>query len=422
MSDKPHINVVFIGHIDHGKSTLVGRLLLEMGRVDQRVIDKYREEAKTIGKDTFQFAWVMDKMAEERKRGITIDVSWDKIETQHKQVTIIDAPGHRDFLKNMITGANDADAAVLVVDSKEGVQQQTREHIYLARTLGVDQLIVAANKMDKIGYSQEGFNKLKESIEKIAKLVGYNTAKVKFIPVSAYEGENVTKKSGKMPWYNGETLEKAIDSLEEPKKPLDKPLRIPIDKVFSIKGIGLVPIGRIETGVLKVDEKVIFMPANKVGEVKSIEMHHEKISKAEPGDNIGFNVKGLNKGDIDRGDVCGSLDKPPTSVTQKNRITAKIVVFNHPTGLSVGNIPSIFCHTASVPVSVVEIKSKLDPTTGEESIQNPGVLRNGDSGVVVLQPLKPISMEKSSDIPELSRFALREAGETIAAGICVEIA
>ncbi|MDD5417876.1 MAG: translation elongation factor EF-1 subunit alpha [Candidatus Nanoarchaeia archaeon] len=421
MADKPHINLVFIGHIDHGKSTLIGRFMLETGHVDQRVIDKFKEEAKNIGKESYQYAWVIDKLGEERKRGITIDVAWDKMETQHRKITIIDAPGHRDFLKNMITGANDADAAVLVVDAREGVKEQTREHIFLARTLGVDQMIVAVNKMDRVDYSKEIYEQRKEELQKIIKSVGYNIEKVKFVPLSAIEGDNIVKKSEKMKWYNGEPLERAIDSLEEPKKPVDKPLRLPIDKVYAIKGVGLVPIGRIETGVINVNDKIIFMPANKTSEVKSIEMHHEKVEHAYPGDNIGFNIKGLSKNDIDRGNVCGPVDNPPSVATQKNTIEAKVVVLNHPKGLSIGHIPSLFCHTASVPVTIVEIKSRINPATGQEDIKNPPILKNGESGVVVMQPLKPLAIEKASDIPELSRFALREGGSTIAAGICVDI-
>lgn len=421
MPEKPHINLAFIGHVDHGKSTLVGRLLFEGGVIDKRIIDKYQEEAKAIGKESFKFAWVLDKLKEERKRGVTIDIGYNEFETPHKRFTIIDLPGHKDFLKNMITGTSDADAAVLVVDAREGPMPQTKEHIYLSKASGVDQIIVAVNKMDRINYEKQRFEEVKEEISKILTVIGFSKDTV-FVPVSAFEGDNIMKKSENMKWYTGPTFYDALDSLKPPEKPTHLPLRIPVDRVFQIKGVGVVPIGKIETGVMKLNDKVVVQPSNKVGEVKSIEMHHNLLQKAEPGDNIGFNIRGISKDDIKRGDVIGhSGEKEPSVVTPKDSFESKIVVLIHPSGLGPGHVPTLFAHTTNVPIRIIEVISKINPKTGEELEKNPKVLRSGEIGIVVCQPLKSFVIEEAGEIPELSRFALREGGMTVAAGICSKI-
>ncbi|MBI1971988.1 MAG: translation elongation factor EF-1 subunit alpha [Candidatus Aenigmarchaeota archaeon] len=416
---KPHINVVFVGHVDHGKSTLVGRILYDSGKIREDEMNKLKAIAKEVGKETFEFAFVMDVTKEERKRGVTIDINWKEIETPKNHITIIDAPGHRDFIKNMITGASDADAAVLVVDVDAGLQQQTKEHLFLTRTLGIDQLVVAVNKMDKVGYAGGKFDKIKSEIERLAKLVGYQN--ITFVPVSAYAGDNVVKKSQKLEWFSGPTLFEALDKLKEPEKPTDKPLRMPVDKVYSIKGIGVVPIGRVETGRLKTGDTVIFEPSGAKGEVKSIEMHHRQMAEARPGDNIGFNIKGVDSKQIKRGDVMGTPANPPTVVGQNGWIEAKIVVLDHPNGIAKGHVPSMFVHTADVPVKITDIIAKIDPASGQETDKNPKLVKTGEAAIIKLQPLVPVVIEKSSLIPQLSRFALREGGMTIAAGVCTDI-
>ncbi len=418
MVNKPHLNVVFIGHIDHGKSTTVGRLLLDSGAIDSRVIEQYRKEAAEKGKATFEFAWVMDRLKEERERGVTIDIAHKDFESNKYYVTIIDAPGHRDFVKNMITGTSQADAAILVVSAKEGVQEQTREHIYLARALGVPQMIVAINKMDATNppYSQDAFNQVKGEVEKLLKVVGYKD--ILFVPISAYYGDNVVKRSDKLKWWTGPTLLEAFDTLKLPEKPTDKPLRIPVQDVYSITGIGTVPVGRVETGVLNVNDNVIFMPANKKGEVKSIEMHHQPLPRAEPGDNIGFNVRGISKNDIKRGDVCGKVDNPPTVVQE---FTAQIVVLNHPSVISPGYTPVFHAHTAQVACTISEIIKTLDPKTGATKAEKPDFIKTGDVAIVKVIPTRPMVIEKSSEIPQLGRFAVRDMGMTIAAGLCLDV-
>ncbi len=423
MAEKPHLNLVFIGHVDHGKSTTVGRLLFEMGAIGEHIIRQYREEAQKIGKATFEFAWVMDRLKEERERGLTIDISHQKMETDKYYFTIIDAPGHRDFIKNMITGASQADAAVLVVDvaqkdEKGGLMPQTKEHVFLARTLGIQQFIVAINKMDAVDWSKEKFEEVKGLLDKLFRIVGYKPEQITYVPISALQGENIVKKSDKMPWWDGPTLVEALNQLKEPEKPVDLPLRIPVQDVYSITGIGTVPVGRVETGVLKPGDKVIFEPPGVTGEVKSIEMHHEQIPKAEPGDNIGFNVRGVGKNDIKRGDVCGHTDNPPTVA---KTFTAQIIVLQHPSAITVGYTPVFHAHTAQVACRIIELISKLDPRTGNVLEKNPQFLKTGEAGVIRVQPTKPLVIEKVKEIPQLGRFAIRDMGMTVAAGMVVDI-
>ncbi|MCX6652001.1 MAG: translation elongation factor EF-1 subunit alpha [Methanomassiliicoccales archaeon] len=420
MAEKPHLNLVFIGHVDHGKSTAVGRLLSDTGHIEPYLIEKYRKLAEEKGKATFEFAWVMDSLKEERERGVTIDVSHKRFNTDKYYFTIIDAPGHRDFVKNMITGTSQADAAVLVVSAIEGPQAQTKEHIFLARTLGVNQLIVALNKMDAVkpAFDQKRYDEVKEEVSKLLKGVGYKLEKVQFVPLSAYKGDNATKPSPNMGWYKGPTLLQALDVLEVPAQATNLPLRLPIQDVYTITGIGTVPVGRVECGVLKPDMKVIFMPSNKVGEVKSIEMHHEALPQALPGDNVGFNVRGIAKNDIKRGDVAGPVDNPPMVA---KTFVAQIMVLNHPSVITVGYTPVFHCHTAQVACTFIELQKKLDPKTGEVKEENPQFLKAGDAAIVKIQPTKPLVIEKSKDFPQLGRFAIRDMGATVAAGMCIDV-
>jgi len=425
--EKPHLNLVIIGHVDHGKSTTMGHLLYLAGAIDDRTIRQYEEEAERLGKETFKFAWVLDNLKEERERGLTIDLRFLKFETPHYFFTVIDAPGHRDFVKNMITGASQADAAVLFVSAKKGEFEagigpggQTREHAFLAFTLGVRQMVVAVNKMDdpSVNWSQERYEEIKNEISRMLRLVGYNPDNIHFVPTSGWTGDNLVKKSDKMPWYKGPTLYEALDSFKLPPKPIDKPLRLPIQDVYTITGVGTVPVGRVETGVLKEGDKIIIMPANKIGEVKSIETHHVRIQRAEPGDNIGFNVRGISKRDIRRGDVVGHPDNPPTVAKE---FIGQIIVIHHPTAIAAGYTPVLHAHTAQVACRFVELIKKIDPRTGQTIEENPAFLKTGDSALVRFQPLRPIAIETYTEFPEIGRFAIRDMGTTIAAGVVREI-
>jgi len=423
MADKPHLNLVIIGHVDHGKSTLVGRILLETGQFPQHMLDKYKEEAKAKGKESFALAWIFDNLKEERERGVTIDVAHKRFNTDKFYITIIDAPGHRDFVKNMITGTSQADAAILVVAAPDGVMAQTKEHMFLARTLGVKQMIVAINKMDdtKPAYDKSRYETVKSDVEKLAKSVGYKDDQIQFIPVSAFTGDN-TKEKGKIDWWPGDTILKAIDKFIVPEKPTDLPLRWPLQDVYTIKGVGTVPVGKIETGVMKPGQQLIFKPSMKpggvTGECKTIEMHHEQLAQAIPGDNVGVNLRGIAKNEIRRGDVAGPTNDPPTVAKS---FTAQIMVLNHPSVITKGYTPVFHCYTAQVACRFDEIQKKLDPRTGQVKEENPDFIKTGDAAIVKVIPTRPMVIESSKKIPQLGRFAIRDMGQTVAAGICLEV-
>jgi len=422
--EKIHLNLVFVGHVDHGKSTTVGRLLYDSGNIPEQEMRKLKEKAEELGKGGFEFAFIMDNLKEERERGVTIDLAHKKFESENFYFTIIDAPGHKDFIKNMITGASQADAAVLVVSANpsDGVQAQTKEHVFLSRTLGVGQIIIAVNKMDMAKFDEKRYGEVKKQVGDLLKTVGYKPDEIPFVPVASLLGENVTKKSDKMAWYKGPTLLEAINGLKAPEKPTGLPLRLPIQDVYNITGIGVVPVGRVETGVMKVGDKVIVVPGREGkgvnGEVKSIEMHHEMMQKAEPGDNIGFSVRGIGKKDIARGDVLGHADNPPSVATE---FTAQLVVLNHPTVVTVGYTPVFHCHTAQVACQILAIEKKLNPATGEVLQENPDFIKNGDAAIVKIKPIQPMVIERQKEIPQMSRFAIRDSGATVGAGMCIDM-
>src|SRR3989475_547290 len=331
MPAKPHLNLVFIGHVDHGKSTTVGRILYDTGNIDPHELENLKKLAEQMGKATFEFAFVMDQVKEERERGLTIDVAHKRFDTDKYYFTIIDAPGHRDFVKNMITGTSQADAAVLVVGAAEGVQTQTKEHIFLARTLGVEQLIVAINKMDasKPPFAEARYNELKAELSTLLKGVGY-----------------------------------------------------------------------------------------KVGQVTSIERHDEQTPQAEPGDSVGFNIRGIDKKDLRRGDVAGPTDPPPTVAKS---FTAQIIVLNHPSVITAGYTPVFHAHTAQVACTFEEIIAALDPKTGAPKPEKPDFLKTGDAARVKIRPTKPLVIEAFKAFPQMGRFAVRDMGQTVAAGQGIDV-
>ena len=417
---KPHLNIVFVGHVDHGKSTTVGRLLLDSGHIEQHVIDKFEQEAVERGKAGFGFAYVMDGLNEERERGITIDVAHKEFYTPNYYFTVIDAPGHRDFVKNMITGTSQADAAVLNVAANDGVNAQTKEHAFLARVLGVQELIVNVNKMDISGvdWSQDKYTSVVAEVTALLKMAGFKTDDIPFIPCSAFDGDNVYNRSDKSPWYNGPTLFEAIDAIKMPPKPTDMPLRLPIQDVYKISGIGTVPVGKIETGVLHAGKTVVFNPSQQSAEVKSIEMHHTNVDKAEPGDNVGFNVRGLSADDIRRGDVAGYTDSPPMFVRHDETFVGQIQLMDIPKAIGVNYTPVFHAHTSQVAVRFVEL---LEKTSKGQKEANPAFLKTGDACLVRFGPTKPMAIEQMDAFPQLSRFAIRDMGKTVAAGVCMKI-
>jgi elongation factor 1-alpha len=420
--EKPNMNVVFVGHVDAGKSTTVGRLLFDTGVVSEQEMKKLRDEADKHGKAGFEFAFVMDKIKEERERGVTIDLAYRKILTQKYQITIIDAPGHKDFVKNMITGASQADCAFLVVAAPQGVEPQTIEHLWLLRTMGVKNVAVLINKMDAVNYDEARFNKLKEDISNLLKTVGYKLDKITFIAASGQKGDNIVKKSTNMPWYKGPTVMEQFDLFPQPELPTNLPMRMPVQDVYEITGIGTVPVGKVETGTMKVGQKVIVLPGRTgkgiTGEIKTIEMHHESLPEAVAGDNIGVNIRGVGKKDIARGDVICQADKPIPVVEE---FIANIAVINHPTVLAKGYTPVFHIHTAQVPCQFIELIEQIDPRTGQVVKQNPDFLKNGDVAKVRIKPQGNLCLETQKDNAFMSGFAVRDAGATVAAGVCIEI-
>ena len=422
--EKVHMNLVVIGHVDAGKSTATGHLIYKCGGIDKRTIEKFEKEAAEIGKASFKYAWVLDKLKAERERGITIDIALWKFESPKSVFTIIDAPGHRDFIKNMITGTSQADAAILIIDSTQGGFEagiskdgQTREHALLAFTLGVKQMIVACNKMDDktVQYKEERYEEIKKEVSSFLKKVGYNIEKVRFVPISGWNGDNMIEKSTNMGWYKGPTLLDALDSLDPPVRPSDKPLRLPLQDVYKIGGIGTVPVGRVETGIMKPGEVVTFAPANVTTEVKSIEMHHESLPEAVPGDNVGFNVKNISIKDIRRGYVCSNAKNDPAR--EAADFNAQVIVLNHPGQIGAGYAPVLDCHTSHIACKFQELITKIDRRSGKTLEENPKAIKSGDAAMVKMIPAKPMCVETFTEYPPLGRFAVRDMRQTVAVGV-----
>jgi len=438
--EKIHISIVVVGHVDSGKSTTTGHLIYKCGGIDKRTIEKFEKESSEMGKGSFKYAWVLDKLKAERERGITIDIALWKFETTKFYVTIIDAPGHRDFIKNMITGTSQADCAVLIVaagtgEFEAGISKngQTREHVLLCFTLGVKQIIVAVNKMDSTEpkYSEARFKEISKEVSAYVKKVGYNAATVPIVPISGFNGDNMLEKSPNMAWwkktkierktgnYEFETLLDALDNIEPPTRPVDKPLRLPLQDVYKIGGIGTVPVGRVETGQIKPGMVVNFAPNGPTTEVKSVEMHHEALTEANPGDNVGFNVKNVSVKDLKRGFVTSDSKNDPAK--EAETFLAQVIVLNHPGQIQAGYSPVLDCHTAHIACKFQELQTKIDRRTGKELEASPKFVKSGDSCIVKMLPSKPMCVEAFQQYSALGRFAVRDMKQTVAVGVIKEV-
>jgi len=434
---KNHINIVVIGHVDAGKSTSTGHLIYKCGGIDKRAIEKFEKEAAEMGKGSFKYAWVLDKLKAERERGITIDIALWKFETNNYEVTIIDAPGHRDFIKNMITGTSQADCAVLIVaagvgEFEAGIAKngQTREHALLAFTLGVKQLIVGINKMDNTEpkYSKDRFEEIVKEVSNYVKKIGYNPKGVAFVPISGWHGDNMIEASSNMTWYkgwnketkeggkqSGKTLFEALDAINPPTRPSDKALRLPLQDVYKIGGIGTVPVGRVETGTIKAGMVVTFAPAAVTTEVKSVEMHHQQLEAGVPGDNVGFNVKNVSVKDIRRGNVCSDSKNDPAK--EAKSFNAQVIVLNHPGEIQNGYTPVLDCHTAHIACKFGEMLEKIDRRSGKKMEDFPAKIKSGDAAIVKMIPSKPMCVEPFQQYAPLGRFAVRDMRQTVAVGV-----
>ncbi|KAL6056393.1 Elongation factor 1-alpha [Balamuthia mandrillaris] len=413
--DKTRVNIVVIGHVDAGKSTTCGHMIFKCGGIDPRMMEKYEKEANDRGKSTFKFAYVLDKLKAERDRGITIDISQWKFETAKYEVTIIDAPGHKDFIKNMITGTSQADVAMLVISARRGEfesgidkQGSTREHALLSFTLGVKQMI---------NFDEARYLEIKREVSNFLKRIGYNPERIPFVPISGWEGHNLTEPTSHMPWYNGPTLIQAFDAVKPPKRPVDKPLRVPLQDVYKVSGIGTVPVGRVETGVLRPNTMGHFAPGNLRGEIKTVESNHTRLPFAEPGTNVGFNVRGLSVKQLHRGMICGDAkDHPPM---EAEAFIAQVVVIDHE--IRPGYSPVVDCHTSHVSCRFDQLLSKLDRRSGNVLEENPASIKTGDAALVKLIPKKPLCVEAFHDFPPLGRFAVRDMKKTVAVGVIKEV-
>jgi len=438
--EKIHISIVVVGHVDSGKSTTTGHLIYKCGGIDKRTIEKFEKESSEMGKGSFKYAWVLDKLKAERERGITIDIALWKFETNKFYVTIIDAPGHRDFIKNMITGTSQADCAVLIVaagtgEFEAGISKngQTREHVLLCFTLGVKQLVVAVNKMDSTEpkYSEARFSEITKEVRAYVKKVGYNPDAVPMIPISGFHGDNMLEQSTNMDWWKKQkidtkgakfeyvTLFDALDNINPPTRPTDKALRLPLQDVYKIGGIGTVPVGRVETGIIKPGMVVNFAPNGPTTEVKSVEMHHEALTEAVPGDNVGFNVKNVSVKEVKRGNVCSDSKNDPAK--EAASFAAQVIVLNHPGQIQAGYAPVLDCHTAHIACKFGELMTKIDRRTGKSLEESPKFVKSGDSCMVKMVPSKPMCVESFAAYPPLGRFAVRDMKQTVAVGVIKEV-
>jgi len=458
MSEKQHVSIVICGHVDAGKSTTTGRLIFELGGIAERDMEKLRAEAKTLGKESFAFAFYMDKSKEERARGVTIACTTKEFYTTSYHYTIIDAPGHRDFIKNMISGASQADVALLMVPAdgnftaaiargnhKLGeVQGQTRQHARLINLLGVKQLIVGINKMDcdTAKYSLDRYNEIKDEMFSMLVKVGWKKEFVKncvpFMPISGWVGDNLLKKSDKMPWWKGADVKSQkkpvhcdtlLDCLEHmvkiPKRPLKKPLRMPVSGIYKIKGVGDVVTGRVEQGKVEPGNVCWFLPTHTsskpcTGKIFTVEMHHKSVAFAGPGDNVGLNVKGLVKENMPRvGDVM-IVEKDETLKACAS-FTAQVQVLDHPGELKVGYSPIAFIRTGRSACKIAKINWKIGKETGGAKAEDPPHLKANEMAEVVFEPQQPFVAEGFKSCEGLGRVAIMEGASVVMLGKAISV-
>jgi elongation factor 1-alpha len=423
--EKPQVNLAFIGHVDHGKSTLVGRILYATGAIDSHTVEQYEKLAVEKGKPGFGFAYVMDDLPEERNRGVTIRSQIVKFDTKQHHFTISDAPGHQDYVQNMIKGTSQAEAAVLLVDAKEGVKPQTREHLVLAKTFGINQVLVAVNKMDATipPYSKDVFNNAVEAVSNLLGEIGFSEEQYSFVPVSALQGDNIFKKSPNINWHKGKNLIDKLDDFNPTKDYSDLPLRVPLHDVMKVPNIGYIPVGYVYAGSIKLEDEVVFMPGGYRAQIKTLQSHHQNVIGGKTGDPIGMDLRVIGKWDRNKrnlraGNVAGPASNPPTVA---KTFTAKIMLLEQANPIYVGYAPQIHVHETHVKSGIEQILRKYNPKTMEVLEENPTSLMKGDFAEVVFRPYLPLVIEPVSKMPPLGRFAMRDSGKTVGAGIVTSV-
>jgi len=450
---KAHVSIVVCGHVDAGKSTTTGRLIFELGGIPEREMQKLKDEAEKLGKGSFAFAFYCDTQKEERARGVTIACTTKEFFTPTKHYTVIDAPGHRDFIKNMITGASQADVALLMVpadgnfttsiakgDHKAGeVQGQTRQHAVLINLLGVKQLIVGINKMDcdLAKYSKERYTEIRDEVIHMLTKIGYKKDFIEketpILPISGWIGDNLLKKSDKMAWWTGQDIviggetihvDTLLDALEKvvkiPPRSPDAIMRTPISGVYKIKGVGDVLTGRVEQGSVKPGDEVVFLPTHTpstscTGKVFTVEMHHKSVERALAGDNVGLNIKGLNKDNMPRvGDVM--ILKSDNTIGRVKSFVAQVQILNHPGELKVGYCPIGFVRTGRSAVKMSKINWKIGKETGNQKQESPSNLKANEMAEVEFEPQQAFVLDTFKNCEGLGRIAIMEGNSVVMLG------
>jgi len=421
------ISLVVVGHVDAGKSTLNGHLLCLLGSVDQRTMHKYEKESKAIGKGSFAFAWVLDGHAEERERGVTIDVGVTHFKTDHRHVQLLDAPGHKDFVPSMISGAAQADAAILVIDGSTGEFEsgfhsggQTVEHAILVRSLGVQQMIVAVNKLDNVDYSKERYEQIQDELSRFLVKAGFRSSDVFFVPCSGFSGENLLRRQDARltAWYDGPTLIELIDILRPPPRPVDLPLRLSISDVFKTQSMGSCVAGRIEAGTLAPGGQVLVRPGDLTANVRSVQRHGSKVGMAKAGDSVTVALVSI---DFDQVQVGGFLCPPEAPMPMACSFLAQILLFDIQEPVTLGYQATMYLQSTNEPVVVSKMLCTVKKSTGEVLKKRPRALPKHTTAVVQLTCNRPICVETFNDYKQLGRFTLRESGNTIAAGTVMKL-
>ena len=423
--NREHLNVIHIGHVDSGKSTLSGSILFHTGQIDQRTIEKFEREAKQRGRDSWWLAYILDTTEEERSKGITVEVGRACFETPNKRFTILDAPGHKSFVANMIQGAAQADIAVLVISARKGEFEtgfekggQTREHALLAKTLGVRVLIVVINKMDEptVKWAKERYDECVNKLIPFLKASGYNSKHVHFLPIAALSGGNIKDRLDKTtcPWYDGPSLLELLDSISVGGRDADGPLRIPILDKYIDRGI--IAMGKVESGTIKENQEVLVMPQGVKARIDKVYINDGEVAVAKPGENVKVKIRGCLEDDVLRGFVLCTKESPVVATTQFEA-QVMLLELDHKNLFTAGYSAVLHLHTAEEEVVVAKLVAELDKKTGEPKPGGPPrFVKSGALCVCVLKTTRSVCVEKFENMQQLGRFTLRDEGRTIGIG------